>query len=231
MAQDYEALKSAIIEKCRVLEKMGYFIGTWGNISVRVAEGFLVTPSRIAYDVIQPSDFVLVSSEGKLLAGHRLPSSETEIHRAVLNKKGGVGAIIHSHSPYATAVSCLHCAIPPFVEDLVQIIGGQVNCTRYVPAGQHMRISEEVARTIGQENAVLLANHGVMCCGRDLEEAFVASQILEKAAFMMLAAAAKGAVIAIPDEHVRSERQRYLYKYGMPSDAPDQSERRAVKPP
>jgi len=220
MAETYDALKSAIIEKCRVLEKMGYFIGTWGNISVRVPEGFIVTPSRIGYDIIQPSDFVVVSSEGKVVAGHRLPSSETEIHRAVLNKKGNVGAIIHSHSPYATAVSCLHLAIPPFVEDLVQIIGGQVNCTRYVPAGQHTRIAEEVANTIGDENAVLLANHGVMCCGRDLEEAFVASQILEKAAFMMLAAAAKGEVVPIPEEHVRSERHRFLYKYGTASDAP-----------
>jgi L-fuculose-phosphate aldolase len=199
---------------------MGYFIGTWGNISVRVPEGFIVTPSRIGYDIIQPSDFVVVSAEGKVVAGHRLPSSETEIHRAVLNKKGNVGAIIHSHSPYATAVSCLHLAIPPFVEDLVQIIGGQVNCTRYVPAGQHTRIAEEVANTIGDENAVLLANHGVMCCGRDLEEAFVASEILEKAAFMMLAAAAKGEVISIPEEHVRSERHRFLYKYGTASDAP-----------
>ncbi len=220
MPETYDELKSAIIEKCRVLEKMGYFIGTWGNISVRVPEGFIVTPSRLGYDRIQLSDFVVVSAEGKVVSGHRLPSSETEIHRAVLNKKGNVGAIIHSHSPYATAVSCLHLAIPPFVEDLVQIIGGQVNCTRYVPAGQHTRISEEVANTIGEENALLLANHGVMCCGRDLEEAFVASQILEKAAFMMLATAATGAVIPIPDEHVRSERHRFLDKYGTASDAP-----------
>jgi L-ribulose-5-phosphate 4-epimerase len=220
MPEHYAALKSAIIEKCRVLQTMGYFIGTWGNISVRVPEGFIVTPSRIEYDRIRRSDFVLVSPEGKVLAGHRVPSSETEIHRAVLNKKGDVGAIIHSHSPYATAVSCLHCSIPPFVEDLVQIIGGQVNCTRYVPAGQHVRISEEVANTIGEENAVLLANHGVICCGRGLEEAFVASQIVEKAAFMMLAAAAKGAVIPIPPEHVLSERQRFLYKYGTVDDAP-----------
>jgi L-fuculose-phosphate aldolase len=220
MPENYEAIKLAIIEKCRVLEKMGYFIGTWGNISVRVPEGFIVTPSRISYDLIQPDDFVLVTSEGKVVAGHRFPSSETEIHRAVLNKKKEVGAIIHSHSPYATAVACLHLAIPPFVEDLVQIIGGQVNCTRYVPAGQHTRISEEVANTIGGENAVLLANHGVMCCGRDLEEAFAASQILEKAAFMMLAAAAKGPVIPIPEEHVRSERHRFLYKYGTAGDAP-----------
>lgn len=221
MTQDnYESIKVGIIEKCRLLEKMGYFVGTWGNISVRVPEGFIVTPSRVQYDAIQTSDFVVVSMDGNVVAGYRLPSSEAEIHRAVLNKKSSVGAIIHSHSPYATAVSCLHRPIPPFVEDLAQIIGGQVNCTRYVPAGQHTRIAEEVANTIGEENAVLLANHGVMCCGRDLDEAFVASQILEKAALMMLAVGAIGLVIPIPDEFVSSERHRFLYKYGTPDDAP-----------
>ena len=221
MTQDnYEPIKAQIIEMCRRLEKMGYFIGTWGNISVRVPEGFIVTPSRVPYDLIQTSDFVVVSNEGKVIAGHRLPSSETEIHRGVLNKKNNLGAIIHSHSPYATAVSCLHRPIPPFVEDMAQIIGGQVDCTRYVPAGQHKKIADEVAQTIGEANAVLLANHGVLCGGRDLEEAFIASQILEKAALMMLAAGTLGPVISIPEEFVRSERDRFLHKYGTVRDAP-----------
>ena len=221
MTQDnYEPIKAQIIEICRRLEKMGYFIGTWGNISVRVPEGFIVTPSRVPYDVIQTSDFVVVSNEGKVIAGHRLPSSETEIHRGVLNKKNNLGAIIHSHSPYATAVSCLHRRIPPFVEDMAQIIGGQVDCTRYVPAGQHKKIADEVAQTIGEANAVLLANHGVLCGGRDLEEAFIASQILEKAALMMLVAGTLGPVISIPEKFVRAERDRFVHKYGTVRDAP-----------
>jgi L-fuculose-phosphate aldolase len=70
---------------------------------------------------------VTVSVDGAVRPA-RLPSSETEVHRALMNKKKDVSAIIHSHSPYATAVSCMHESIPPFVEDLVQIIGGRVNC-------------------------------------------------------------------------------------------------------
>ncbi len=216
----HHGLKVEIIEKCRLLEKLGYFVGTWGNVSVRVPDGFIVTPSRIAYDVIEPDDFVMISLEGNVIAGHRVPSSETEIHRIVLAKKGDVGAIVHSHSPGATAVSCLHQNIPVFVEDMAQIIGGEVRCTRYVPAGQHKRIAEEVGRTIGEENAVLLANHGVLCCGRDLNEALVANQILEKAALMMLAAGGREKVIPIPEEFVNSERHRFLYKYGTKKDAP-----------
>jgi len=221
MSRDpYISLKREMIEKCRLLEKIGYFIGTWGNVSARIPEGFLVTPSRVQYAGIEPGDFVAVSLEGTRLAGHRIPSSETEIHRAVLNKKSNVGAIIHSHSPYATAVSCLHQSIPVFVEDMAQIIGGEVRCTRYIPAGQHKEIAAEVSNTIGEENAVLLANHGVLCCGRDLEEALVASQILEKAAFMMLAAGGSGKVFPIPEDYVKSERHRFLYKYGTAHDAP-----------
>lgn len=221
MADDkHLSLKVEMIAKCRRLEELGYFVGTWGNMSVRVPEGFIVTPSRVQYAVIEPSDFVTVSLDGTVVGGHRVPSSETEIHRAVLNKKTNAGAIIHSHSPYATAVSCLHQSIPVFVEDMAQIIGGEVRCTRYIPAGQHRRIAEEVGGAIGEENAVLLANHGVLCCGRDLEEALVANQILEKAAFMMLAAGGREKVIPIPEEFVRSERHRFLYKYGTVEDAP-----------
>lgn len=227
--RDY-AIKTGIIEKCRLLEKLGYFIGTWGNISVRVPGGLIVTPSRVQYDLMETSDFVTVSDDGAVLAGTRLPSSETEIHRALMNKKQDVTAIIHSHSPYATAVSCLHESIPPFVEDLVQIIGGRVNCAPYVPAGQHKRIAEAVAGAIGEENAVLLANHGVICCGRTLDEAFVASQILEKAAMMMLAAGALGKVIPIPDEFVRSERHRFLYRYGTANDAAESAEQASGRP-
>jgi L-fuculose-phosphate aldolase len=201
------------------MEKIGYFVGTWGNISVRVPGGMIVTPSKVQYDTLGVDDFMTVSNDGKVLAGHRLPSSEAEIHRALYNKKPDIGAVIHSHSPYATAVSCLHMPIPPFVEDLVQIIGGRVECAQYVPAGQHKRIAEVAASTIGEANAVLLANHGPICCGRSLDEAYVVCQVLEKAALMMLAAGSYGKVIEIPEEFVLSERHRFLYKYGRKEDA------------
>lgn len=212
--EKHHLLKVEMIEKCRLLEKMGYFIGTWGSISVRVPGGFLVTPSRVEYSAIEHADLVTVSLEGTVVAGHRLPSSETEIHRVVLTKKGETGAIIHSHSPYATAVACLHQSIPVIVEDVAQIIGGEVHCTKYVPAGRHKEIADEVGRTIGEENAVLLANHGVLCCGRSLQEALLANQIVEKSALILLATGARERLIPIPEEFVKSERHRCGLKLG-----------------
>jgi L-fuculose-phosphate aldolase len=214
----YLAIKRAIIVKCRLLEKIGYFIGTWGNVSVRVKEGFIITPSRIAYDVLAPGDFVTLDIEGTVLSGHRLPSSETETHRAIYRIRPDVDVVIHSHSPYASAVSCLHWSIPPIVEDMAQVVGGKVNCARYAPGGDHIKVARAVAASIGQVNAVLLANHGVVTCGRDLDEAFVTAQILEKAALMLLLASAVKKPYSIPAHYVKEERHRYLYKYGTAKD-------------
>jgi len=218
MGTSHEALKRDIIETCRRLEAVGYFVGTWGNISARVPEGFIVTPSRIQYDLMTPDDLVTVSPEGVVVDGRRLPSSETEVHRLVLNTRDDVGAVIHSHSPCATAVSCVQRPIPPFVEDLAQIVGGVINCTRYVSGSHHKKLAEEAVANLGEVNAVLLANHGVLCCGRDLVEAFVTCQIVEKAAFMMLSAAGIGPVTVIPEGEVAAERHRFLYKYGTKED-------------
>lgn len=218
MADSHRALKRSILEACRRLEAIGYFIGTWGNVSVRVPEGLIVTPTRVQYDLMTLDDFVTVSPEGVVVAGRRLPSSETDVHRLVLNSRDDVRAVIHSHSPCATAVSCLRRSIPPFVEDLAQIVGGTINCTRYVSGSRHMQLAEEVVAKLDNVNAVLLANHGVLCCGRDLPEAFVTSQVVEKAAFMMLVAAGIGPLTVIPRKAVAAERYRYLYKYGTKDD-------------
>lgn len=214
----HNAIKRAIILKCRLLEKIGYFIGTWGNVSVRVKQGFIITPSRIPYNVITVADFVTLNLEGKILNGHQLPSSETEVHRSIYRKRTDVGAVIHSHSPYATAVSCLRRPIPPLVEDLAQVAGGKINCARYVPGGQHANLGRAVAASIGDVNAVLLANHGVITCGRDLDEAFVTSQIVEKGAQLLLLSSPLKKPHSIPDKFVRAERYRYLYKYGKAND-------------
>lgn len=220
MSEKYRDCKKEIIDTCLRLEKIGYFVGTWGNISVKVCEGVLLTPSKVAYDQMVPEDIVLIDSQGNKITGQRLPTSEAEIHRQLHNQRKDIGAIIHSHSPYATAVSCLHRPIPPIVEELAQIIGGQVECSTYVPAGQHTRLAEAVLSRIGEVNAVLVANHGAVCCGRTLAEAFVTCQILEKAAWILIAANSLGTPVPIPRQYVDSERYRFLNIYGTMKDTP-----------
>lgn len=215
---DFLDIKEQIIAKCLLMESMGYFVGTCGNISVRISGGFIVTPSRVPYRELTAEDLVTVSNQGAIISGRRLPSSEAKMHAAIYHKRKEINAVIHGHSPYASALACLHRTIPPFVEDLVQTVGGEVRCTAYVPGGDHERMAKEVVNTIGSVNAVLIANHGWMCCGRDLEEASITSQIVEKAALMLLVATPLGTVVRIPDEVIVSERDRFLHKYGTAED-------------
>jgi L-fuculose-phosphate aldolase len=211
-------LKQELIAACLRMEALGFTIGTYGNLSARVPEGLLVTPSRISYQSLTPEDIVTVALDGQVVDGKRLPSSETDVHRLIYVARPDIGAAIHTHSLHATALSCLHDTIPVIVEEQSQVVGDVIRCTRYVPAGQHLKLGEEVARTLGKSNAVLLANHGTVSCARTLEEAIFTCQIVERIAHMRCLTSAIGSAIPIPHEFVVSERERWLYKYGTLAD-------------
>jgi L-fuculose-phosphate aldolase len=211
-------LKTEIISACLRLEELGYVVGTYGNVSARVDGGLIITPSRVDYRALTPQDMVTVSYAGKVLEGARLPSSELEVHRQIYVSRGDVGAVVHTHSLFATALSCMHETVPVIVEEQSQVVGSELRCTRYVPAGQHHQLGEEIARALGQSNAVLIANHGTVSCGRSLGEAMFTCQIVERVAQMRLLTRASGNAVPIPQEFVTSERERWLYKYGSAAD-------------
>ncbi len=218
--KDSVEVRRAVIEACRFLSKAGFTIGTWGNVSVRVEEGLLITPSRLGYDVMRPDDLVVIAWTGERVGGHRLPSSEVELHRLLLAKRPDLGALVHVHSPYLSTLACARRSLPVFVEEVAQIVGGQVNCTPYVPGGHHLELAKAACEALApSSSAVLLANHGAVVGGRDLAEALVACQVLEKAAMMYVNAAPLGGCAALPATSVAEERHRYLYKYGTPEDA------------
>lgn len=215
---DYRELKQAVIDACLRLQAMGYLVGTYGNASARVPGGLIVTPSRVDYNRITPDDMVVVSDDGQLVDGHRPPSSETSVHRLILNARPDIGAVFHTHSLYASALSCLHETIPVIIEEQSQVIGAEIRCSRYVPAGQHHALGEEAVHALGGGNAVLLANHGVVACGRTIDEAVFTAQVAERVAHMYLLTRAVGVPVPIPQEYVESERDRWLYKYGTAAD-------------
>lgn len=180
----------------------------------------LITPSRVPYHSMVADDLVVVSWEGHRIRGQRLPSSEMQVHRVLLLRRPDLGAIVHTHSPYASAFACAQRTIPVCVEDMAQIIGGEVCCARYVPGGRHKELAQAAWEEMGEEAAaVSLANHGPVVGGRDLAEAVVAARVLEKAAQLAIFASALGQCVIISPEHVREERLRFLYKYGREEDA------------
>lgn len=211
-------LKKEIIAACLWLQDEGYVVGTYGNVSVRVRGGLIITPSRVDYRTLTPDDMVTVSLEGRVVGGTRLPSSELEVHRQVYIARADVQVVIHTHSLYSAAAACLHETIPVIVEEQSQVIGHPLRCTNYAPAGQHLKLGQETARALGDGVACLVANHGNMVCGRTLAEALFACVVVERVCHMYLLTRAAGGAVPIPDEFVRSERERYLYKYGKAED-------------
>jgi len=207
--------RKEIIAACRELEACGFITGTWGNVSIRYGDGFLLTPSRVAYSVMQPEDMVHVGMDGRKLSGERPPSSEKEVHRQIYVKRPDIGAIVHCHSTYASAVSAAGADIPPFLEEISQLIGDGIRCTKeYVRAGEHEKLGEQAAAFIDQNLAVLLINHGPVCCGKDMAEAMLCCKVVEKAARIFLALEPGLGVRIIPAEAVALEHDRYVNTYG-----------------
>ena len=207
--------REAILAAYRKLFASGFVIGTWGNISVRYKDSFVLTPSRMDSDAMQPEDLVLVGMDGQKLWGARNPSSEKEVHRQIYVKRPDIGAVIHCHSTYATAVSAAGVDIPPIVEEVSQLVGEGICCTReYVRAGEHEKLGVQAAAFLHDNLAVLLKNHGPVCCGKDIDEAFLCCQVVEKAARMYLALETGLGAGVIPIEYVKLEHDRYMYTYG-----------------
>jgi L-fuculose-phosphate aldolase len=216
---DTQSLRESVLETYRKLTDLGFILGTWGNISVRIEEGILVTPSRVSIEQMTLADLVTVTMAGERLGGKRLPSSEMHVHRLLLLERPDIGAFVHTHSPFATVVACCGRSIPVITEDMAQIIGGEVHCTTYTPAGRHLALAEEARRKIGPSAAaLLLGNHGPIVGGRDLSEAIVASRVLEKASRVVILGEALGGAETIPAAKVEEERHRFLYKYGSEKD-------------
>jgi len=178
-------LKKKILDTCKKLLDDGYVIGSAGNVSVRVKynneELILITPSNVNYDKMKPDDILLIDFNGKVVQGVRNPSVEKHLHLGIYKAREDVNAIIHSHGVYSTILSTINLSLPPVMEELVPYLGGEIACAKYGEAGTE-ELAEIVLGNLQEKNAVILANHGNICCGSHLEGAYTVLQYLERGA-------------------------------------------------
>jgi L-fuculose-phosphate aldolase len=215
--KDSIALRQQIIDTCLALRAQGYVFGTWGNVSVRLDDGnILITPSKVDYAVMKPEDLPVIAPDGHIVSGTRLPTSEREIHRGMMNQRPDIGAVIHTHSPYAMACCALGGEIPVFSEEMCQLLGGPIPISeRFVPSDAHVELGEVVCKSFGNANALLIRNHGPIALGRTLEEAFVCCQIVEKTAQIYLNLLQSGKPIQLLSEEIIARgRDYFLNHYG-----------------
>lgn len=160
-------LRKQIIETARSFMPLGLGVGAAGNVSSRVRGGFLITPSGVGYDGMRPADLVSMSQSGTVRAGALKPSSEWRFHRDIYAARPEVNAIVHVHSPFATAISCTRKGIPAF-HYMVAVAGGDsIRCAPYATFGTQA-LSSHAVRALRQRRACLLANHGQIALGDDL---------------------------------------------------------------
>lgn len=216
MSMEYIDERLTIIDTCKKMCQYSYFIGTWGNVSIRVQNRILLTPSRVQYDIMKPEDIVVIDMDGNIVSGTRTPTSEKEVHRQIYLKRDDISCIIHAHTEKAMALSATTLnEVPCLVEEMSQLLGGSIPITdHYVPAEQHESLGKAAAAVIGDKYGCILRNHGSVGCGKNMDEAILSIRVVEKACSLYLDSYSTGCQLSIPQNYVESEHYRYLYKYG-----------------
>ncbi|MEK9662522.1 MAG: class II aldolase/adducin family protein [Alphaproteobacteria bacterium] len=180
------ALRRAIVATCRRMNALGINQGTSGNVSSRVSGGLLITPSGVPYEAMTPGGIVAMAADGTV-KGDGKPSSEWRFHVDILAARPDAGAIVHTHSVHATALSCLRRDIPAF-HYMVAVGGGDtIRCADYATFGTQT-LSDHALAALDGRRACLLANHGVIATGRDLDAALALAVEVETLAQQYLLA-------------------------------------------
>ena len=164
-----DSLRERIVATARGMNALGINQGKSGNVSARIEGGFLVTPSGIPYDELAPADLVRVGLDGHV-SGHREPSSEWRFHRDIYRTRSEAGAVVHTHSAYATTFACLGRPIPAFHYEVAFAGGKDIRCAPYRTFGTQ-ELSDVALAALEGRKACLLAQHGVIAIGTDLADA------------------------------------------------------------
>jgi len=200
-------LRAALVEYGLRLGSSGLSEGSTGNISVRVPEGMLITPSGMAYDLLRPESMVLVLPDGSY-SGMLKPSSEWQFHRDIYLERPEVGAVVHAHPVHATSLAIRGMAIPP-LHYMIAVAGGKtIPCAPYATFGSEA-LSRHVLDTLRGFKACLLANHGMIAVGADLAEAMRIAIEVEVLAKQYIFTLQLGGPVLLDDE----EMDRVLDKF------------------
>src|SRR5687768_5741368 len=209
-------LRDAIVRAGHGMLEARLTRGTSGNISARVDDGMLITPSAVPFDELQPEQLLRVSLNGEdvgvpTTSGLRV-STEWQLHAAILSARPEVGTVLHAHPPYATAVACLRRDIPPF-HYMVAVAGGtDIRCADYATFGTAALGANAVA-ALEDRRACLLANHGTIALGDTPEAALALAIEVEALAQMYCVAVATGKPVLLDEPEMNRVRAGFS-RYG-----------------
>lgn len=206
-------LRQQMVATCRQMNATGINQGTAGNLSVRHGEGFLITPSSLPYDTMQPADLVEMDFAGTYVG--RRPSSEWRFHRDILKARPDINVVLHCHSLYATTIACHHKTIPAF-HYMVGVMGGNtLRCASYATFGTQA-LSDAAIIALKDRKACLLGQHGQISLGTTLDAALWMAIEVETLARMYQQALTLGEPPVLSDEEMdRVIAQMKRMSYGL----------------
>ncbi|MFN3613713.1 MAG: class II aldolase/adducin family protein [Rubrimonas sp.] len=172
MTKEERALRQAIIDKCRWMNASGLNQGTSGNISARWGDRMLITPSATPYDAMEPEMIASMPLEGEYGAwdGPLKPSTEWRFHLDIMRAKPDVGAVVHTHSTYATVLAIARKEIPACHYMIAAFGGMEIRCAPYATYGT-AELSRHALAALDGRAGCLLANHGMIATGATLDKA------------------------------------------------------------
>lgn len=195
-----EALRRNLIDTAIEMNRCGLNRGTSGNLSVRLDDGFLITPSGLPYSELQATDLVFVGDDGRF-DGDCRPSSEWRIHRDIYRARGDARAILHAHPVHCAALACLNKPIPAF-HYMVAVAGGkEIPLAGYATFGSQA-LSDKVLAALGRLKACLMANHGLVCLASEPQRALALAVEIEQLAHSYLLCLAAGEPCLLDDEEM-----------------------------
>lgn len=214
----HRTLRRDLIETARRMNALGINQGTSGNLGVRAGAGLLVTPSGVGYDEMTPADLIEMDFDGawRCAAEGRRPSSEWRFHRDILRARPDVNAVVHAHSTHATALACLRRDIPAF-HYMVAVGGGSsIRCAAYATFGTEA-LSQAALAALDGRRACLLANHGMIACGRDLAAALALAVEVETLAAQYCQALQVGTPKLLSAAEMKRVLAKFAAGYGYAS--------------
>ncbi len=176
--------------------------GSGGNLSIfnRKENLIAIKPSGMDYLLMQPEDVVVLTPDGSIVEGSRQPSSETKFHLALLNRRTDINAVVHTHQVYATTIACMNWELPA-VHYLVGFSGNKVPLAKYATYGSQ-ELSDNILEAIGNYNACLMANHGIVTVGASILSAFAVAEEIELVARLYVQCKSMGEPVILSKEEM-----------------------------
>ncbi|MFW9948078.1 MAG: class II aldolase/adducin family protein [Candidatus Odinarchaeota archaeon] len=184
MSKEKENLfRSEVVWGAKAIFKKGLVDTGEGNVSVRYGkkDELFITPSFNNYETVTEDQIVHMNFDGTSLSKGKLPSTEVKMHILIYRSRPKVHAIIHTHSPHATMLSINQMSIPIIMEEQIAFLGGSIDISPFGEA-HTVEVGEAALKALGIKNGALLANHGVIVCGKSVEHAVKFAELVEKLA-------------------------------------------------